>query len=176
MRQVPGVNFDKIVAWCAPWNHAFGHSKLISGAVLGVHIMALFLGGGLAVAADRMTLRIAAGDVAGRRAQLREVTAVHPVVLVAIVLLFVSGVLLAAADVETFLPSPIFWIKLTLVALLVANGALLTRVEHRLTSRAGDASSNLGDREWGRVRGFSILSVSLWTAPAVVGIVLSNAA
>ena len=170
------MTFDKIVAWCAPWNHLFGHSKLISGGVLGVHIMMLFLGGGLATAADRMTLRIASGDAAMRGVQLREVDAVHPLVLVAIVMLFISGVLLAAADVETFLPSPIFWIKLVLVALLLVNGALLTGVERRLRSHAEDGASSVGDREWGRVRLFSIFSVVLWTATAVVGIVLSNVA
>ena len=138
--------------------------------------MALFLGGGLAVAADRMTLRVPVGDVDRRRAQLREVSVVHPLVLVAIVLLFASGVLLAAADVETFLPSPVFWTKLTLVTLLVVNGALLTRVEHRLTSLTGDQPPGVGDREWARVRLFSIFSVLLWTATAVVGIVLSNIA
>jgi hypothetical protein len=169
------VNFDKIVALCAPWNHLFGHSKLISGGVTGFHIIALFLGGGLAVAADRMTLRVRAGDVEGRRAQLREVSVVHPLVLAALVVLFVSGVLLAAADVETFLPSPIFWIKLTLVALLVVNGALLTRVEHRLTA-VGDEFPAVADQVWARVRLFSIFSVFLWIATAVVGIVLSNAA
>jgi len=41
----------------------------------------------------------------------------------------VTGVLLAAADVETFLPSVIFWVKLGLVALLVINGGVLTLTE-----------------------------------------------
>ena len=169
------MTLDQIVAWFEPWNHLFGHSKLISGGVLGVHIMALFLGGGLAVAADRMTLRLSPSRAAERGRQLREVKAVHPFVLLATVLLFVSGVLLATADVETFLPSPIFWIKLVLVALLVVNGALLTQTERRLTAHTDDTSA-IGDREWARVRLFSIFSVCLWTATAVVGIVLSNAA
>jgi uncharacterized membrane protein len=170
------VSFDRIVAWCLPWNHLFGHSKLISGGVLGIHIMALFLGGGLAVAADRMTLRVAAGDATTRRAQLREVGAVHPLVLIATVLLFVTGVLLAAADVETFLPSPIFWLKLALVTLLVVNGALLTRDEKRLRAHVDDESSDASGRDWARIRLFSVFSVCLWTATAVVGIVLSNVA
>ena len=166
---------DQVVAWFEPWNRLFGHSKLISGAVLGSHIMALFLGGGLAVAADRMTLRLSASDAAERGRQLREVKEVHPLVLLATVLLFVTGVLLATADVETFLPSPIFWIKLVLVALLVVNGAWLTQTERRLTARADDGSP-IGNQEWARVRLFSLFSVVLWTATAVVGIVLSNAA
>ena len=157
---------EQIAAWCAPWNELFGHSKLIAGSVIGVHIMALVLGGGLAIAADRMTLRVRSGDTAQRMTQLREVRDVHALVLVGVVLLFVSGVLLAASDVETFLPSPIFWLKLVLSVSLVVNGALLTRTE-----RTADADESV----WSRVRFLSISSVFLWTATAVVGIVLSNA-
>lgn len=170
------VNLEHIIALCAPWNDLFGHSKLISGGVLGIHIMALVIGGGLAIAADRMTLRVAAGDSAARRMQLREVRAVHSLVLAGIVLLFVSGVLLAAADVETFLPSPIFWVKLLFVALLVVNGAFLTHTERRVMERSDLDSPNIADNEWTRVRFFSMSSVFLWIATAVVGIVLSNAA
>ena len=157
---------EQIAAWCAPWNELFGHSKLIAGGVTGIHIMALVLGGGLAIAADRMTLRVRSADAAQRTAQLREVRDVHSVVLAGVILLFVSGILLAASDVETFLPSPIFWLKLALSALLVVNGALLTRTER---------APNVDERVWSRVRLLSISSVFLWTATAVVGIVLSNA-
>jgi hypothetical protein len=164
---------DRIVAWCAPWNDLFSHSSLISGTVVGLHIMALVIGGGLAIAADRMTLRVRAGDEVARRAQLREVSAVHSIVLAGVVLLFASGVALAAADVETFLPSPIFWTKLALSFLLVVNGGLLTRVEQRL---GGEGQASIHDRLWARVRLLSMSSVFLWVATAVVGIVLSNAA
>jgi hypothetical protein len=168
------VNFDRIVEWCAPWNDLFSHSSLISGTVVGLHIMALVIGGGLALAADRMTLRVDAGDAAARRMQLREVRSVHTIVLGGVVVLFASGVALAAADVETFLPSPIFWTKLVLSVLLVVNGALLTRSEQVFD--VDGRSSELDDRLWTRVRLLSMSSVFLWVATAVVGIVLSNAA
>jgi hypothetical protein len=171
------VNLDRIIALCAPWNDLFGHSTWISGSVLGLHIMALVIGGGLAIAADRITLRVAPGDLDGRARQLREVRSVHSIVLAGVVLLFVSGVLLGAADVETFLPSALFWVKLVFVGLLVVNGALLTRTEQRLSDRlAADAAAPIDDAAWSRVRFFSISSVFLWIATAVVGIVLSNAA
>lgn len=129
--------------------------------------MALVIGGGLAIAADRMTLRVRPTDPGARQVQLGEVRDVHALVLAGVVLLLVSGILLAAADVETFLPSPVFWLKLILSVLLVVNGALLTRTER---APAVDEST------WSRVRLLSISSVFLWTATAVVGIVLSNAA
>jgi hypothetical protein len=171
---------ERIIAWCAPWSALFDHSKWISGTVTGVHIMALVIGGGLAIAADRMTLRVPVTDAVARRVQLDEVRSVHGIVLVNIILLFVSGVLLAMADVETFLESPIFWVKIAFVVALVVNGALLTRLEQRLpsaTSAHGPANPPIiDDRLWSRVRWFSWSSVFLWSATAVVGIVLSNAA
>jgi uncharacterized membrane protein len=166
---------ERIVAWCAPWSALFDHSKWISGTVTGVHIMALVFGGGLAIAADRLTLRVPS-DASARREQLHEVRSVHGIVLVNVILLFVSGVLLAIADVETFLESPIFWTKLVLVAALVVNGAFLTRVERQLSERADADVSVLHNESWSHVRFFAWSSVFLWTATSVVGIVLSNAA
>lgn len=165
---------ERIIAWCAPWSALFDHSKWISGAVTGAHIMALVIGGGLAIAMDRMTLRLS--DPSARRAQLAEVRAVHGIVLVTVVVLFVTGVLLAAADVETFLESPVFWVKLAFVAALVVNGLLLTRLEASLSATAAAGASPIDDDSWARVRLFSWSSVFLWIATAVVGIVLSNAA
>lgn len=167
---------ERLIALCAPWSTLFDHSKLVAGTVTGVHIMALFIGGGLAIAADRLTLHVSHADVPGRREQLHEVRSVHGIVLVGVILLFVSGLLLAASDVETFLPSPIFWIKLVLVAALVVNGALLTRIENSLSDRVDGDPSSVDDATWARVRLFSRSSVFLWIATAVVGIVLSNAA
>ena len=167
---------ERLVALCASWSSLYDHSKLVAGTVMGVHIMALFIGGGLAIAADRLTLRVPSTDVPNRRVQLDEVCNVHGIVLVSVILLFVSGVLLAAADVETFFGSPVFWVKLAFVAALVVNGALLTRIETSLTKRPGVDPSAIDDATWARVRLFSRSSVFLWIATAVVGIVLSNAA
>jgi uncharacterized membrane protein len=83
------------------------------------------------------------------------------------VVLLVSGVLLGAADVETFLPSIWFWIKIALVALLMINGSVLTLTERRL-------GRGLTDAGWTRLRTLARTSIALWTATAVVGIVLSN--
>ena len=123
------ISISRIVEWCEPWNHLFGHSKMVSGTVTGAHIIALMFAGGLAIASDRLTLRAHGRDRLTRMNQLREVADVHGAVLIGLVVLFVSGVLLAASDVETFLPSPYFWVKLSLVALLLINGAFLTTTD-----------------------------------------------
>jgi uncharacterized membrane protein len=161
------VSLDQIAHWLDPWNHLFSHSKLVAGTVTGAHIMALLFGGGLAIAADRTTLRVERSDSAARGEQVREIRAVHTPVLVSLVALLVSGVLLAASDVETFLPSVWFWVKIGLVTLLLINGAVLTVTERRLGGELTDAG-------WTRLRTLAWTSISLWTATAVVGIVLSN--
>src|SRR4051812_5649996 len=102
-----------------PWNSAFANSTLLSGTVTGAHILSLLFSGGLAIGADRATLRATGGDSSGgtvlaerRRVQLGELGATHRPVLVAMTVLFLSGLLLAASDVETFLVSVVFWIKM----------------------------------------------------------------
>lgn len=91
----------------------------------------------------------------------------HVPVLVSLVILLVSGVLLAASDIETFLPSVWFWAKLGLVVLLMINGVVLTLTERRL-------GQTLTDADWSRLRTLAWLSIVLWTATAVVGLVLPN--
>ena len=160
------MSLDQIAQWLDPWNHLFSHSKWVAGTVTGAHIISLLFGG-LAIASDRTTLRISRDDPAARAEQIREIRAVHAPVLAAIVVLLVSGVLLAASDVETFLPSISFWIKIALVVLLLVNGALLTGAERKL-------GGGITDADWGRLRTFARASIVLWIATAVVGIVLSN--
>ncbi|MFI5227557.1 MAG: hypothetical protein ACHQWU_00725 [Gemmatimonadales bacterium] len=160
------ISLDQIAQWLDPWNHLFAHSKMVAGTVTGAHIISLMFGG-LAIAADRTTLRVDRFDSAARATQLREVRAVHAPVIAALVVLLVSGVLLAASDVETFLPSIWFWLKITLVVLLLINGGVLTAAERKLGAELTDAG-------WSRLRTLAWTSITLWTATAVVGIVLSN--
>lgn len=169
------IGVSQIAQWCEPWNHLYSHSKLVSGSVTGAHILALVFGGGYAIAADRSTLRAHRRDHALRVHQLDEVAAIHRPVLVALGVSFVSGVLLALADVETFLPSPAFWVKLAFVALLLANGAVLTHTERSLHARLHTGADD-DTALWARLRFLAISSVTLWTATAIAGLVLSNVA
>lgn len=161
------VSLDQIAQWLEPWNHLFAHSKSIAGTVTGAHILFLMFGGGLAIAADRTTLRVDRADSEARDEQIREIRAVHTPVLISLVILLISGVLLGASDVETFLPSIWFWVKIALVVLLMINGSILTLTERKL-------GRGLTDAGWTRLRTLAWTSIVLWTATAVVGIVLSN--
>jgi hypothetical protein len=161
----------------APWQSAYSDSKLISSSITTTHLAALFFGGGLAIAADRSTLRIDATHSGERAHQLRELRAVHRPVLIALAVLFASGVLIATADLETYVNSPVFWVKLGLVALLLVNGAILARTESRLRAFAArpDAEPSRLDVLWRRLRVSAIASLALWTATLVAGALLVNA-
>jgi hypothetical protein len=156
-----------------PWNSLYSHSKLVSTSVVTLHLGAMFLGGGLAVAADRATLRVAAEHPDERARQLRAVSDAHRPVLIAIALLFISGIAMALADLENFLASPVFWIKLSLVALLLLNGWFLQRTETAL--RATDDTGTGVPDGWRRMRTFTKLSITLWIATFVAGSILTNA-
>jgi uncharacterized membrane protein len=156
-----------------PWKSLFSDSKAVASVVTGVHLLGLLFGGGLAVAADRSTLRALKRAPADRAAALAELHAVHRPVLIALVLLFASGVAFATADIETFVSSPYFYLKLALVTLLLANGAVLERTERALR-RAG-ATTGAETRLWRRLGTTSRLSLFLWTCTVVAGTVLANA-
>lgn len=90
--------------------------------------------------------------------------------------IFASGLLLALADVKTFGPSPVYWTKMSLVALLLVNGTLLQRTEQKL--RAGSLltqSSAPRQRLWSRLRFAAAASMALWTAIVLAGVILVNA-
>ena len=175
---------QSLLAWLAhtaePWQHLYSHSTPVSVMVLFLHLGALLVAGGLALSADRDTLRLRADDAAGQARQLEAMESTHGVVIGGLALVFVSGVLLFLSDVEVFSTSLVFWAKLTLVAMLLANGFLMTRVEQSLRrgvqgDATGDATGAASSaRLWQRRRATAIGSVALWFAVVLVGVVLSS--
>lgn len=169
----------------APWQTLFSDSKVISTAVVAIHVVALLFGGGLAVAADRVTLRTlravragAPGGIADERRLLADLGAVHRPVLIALTFLFASGVLLAASDVKTYALLWLFWLKLSLVALLLINGIVLERAEaglRRMSTTPTGAPDATAAGRWRRLRTATWASLALWTATTVVGVALTSA-
>ncbi|MFL5617864.1 MAG: hypothetical protein ACJ79A_05640 [Gemmatimonadaceae bacterium] len=151
-----------------PWNALYSDSKAVSSTVVFLHLVPLLLAGGAAITADRATLRAARGSAEDRVRQLRDLARVHVVVLGGLALSFASGVLLFLSDVDEFLGSPVFWVKLGFVGLLLLNGFMMTRTEKALGSGGNETVL------WGRLRTISVLSLILWTATTLVGVVLTN--
>ena len=151
-----------------PWNALYSDNKVVSSAVVFLHLVPLLLAGGAALSADRATLRAARGTAEDRARQLRDLSRIHALVLGGLALSFVSGVLLFLADVDEFLSSPFFWIKLAFVGLLLLNGFMMTRTEKSLAS-GGDETPL-----WARLRTIAVLSQFLWITTTLVGVVLMS--
>lgn len=150
----------------ASWAALFGDHAALRTAVDFAHVGGLVAGGGCAIAADRSTLIASREDPGTRAAHLRDLRPVHRIVVIALVFVVASGVLLFASDLHTFLSSTIFWVKLALVTLLLANGAWLLRLESRAEQGAEGA--------WAGLRLAAIVSLTLWLLTTLAGVALTN--
>jgi len=159
---VPGPLASLVSQWASLYsNHA-----VLRTIVVFAHVGGLVGAGGCAIAADRATLLAMKGHEAERLHQVEALAGTHRVVIVGLSFIVVSGLLLLAADVETFLYSRVFWTKMTLIALLLVNGAVLTSAERRASAGAADA--------WGRLRGTALVSLALWFSITFAGVALTN--
>ena len=156
-----------LVSLVQPWADYYGDSHLAQTLVTFGHIGGLVVGGGIAIAADRMTLRVTS-DV-DRRRHLLEIAQIHRVVIVSLVVVVLSGLLLFASDIEAHWGSPIFWVKMALIVLLLVNGARMQRIEAAAADDTTPPSAH-----WGSLRGTAITSLVLWLTISLAGVALIN--
>jgi hypothetical protein len=83
-----------------------------------------------------------------------------------------SGLLMVTADIETFVKSPVYWAKMTLVVLLLANGLVLEKTE---TALRHTPTSQWDAAVWTRLARTARVSIALWTAVVLAGTILVNA-
>jgi hypothetical protein len=159
---VPAVLSDAVTWWAS----AYGDHRILSVSIRFLHIAGLVIGGGTAIVTDRAILIGARGSADQRASALAVLSRSHRTVVPALVLVVASGVLLSAADLSTFFASPIYWVKLSLVALLFVNGALLVAAE-RLAVRKNS---------WRRLGIGSAASLTLWIVLLFVGTLLTASA
>jgi uncharacterized membrane protein len=151
-----------------PWAKIYSHSKVVSATVTFLHLAPLIFGAGAAFITDRATLRASRLDSGEKERHLIELSRIHGLVLMGLGLSIVSGVLMFLSDVETFLPSIFYWVKIALVVLLLINGFVMTRTEKALARQPDD------ERLWGHLRTIAILSAILWLATTLAGVVLKE--
>ena len=157
------VALSNAITW---WASAYGDHRVLSVSVRFLHIIGLVVGGGTAMMTDRAILRGARGDASQRAAALATLARSHRTVVPALVLVVATGVLLTAADSATFFASRIYWVKLSLVGLLFANGAGLV-VAERMAAQP---------KAWRRLAFGSAASLALWIVLLFVGTLLTAAA
>ena len=166
---------ELLVDLAAPWARAYGRSDVLPTIVTFLHVAPVVVGGGLAVALDRATLRVRHDDPAAVARHLDELGAAHPMVLGALSLSFVSGLALFATDIEVYFGSWIFWVKLGLIMALLANGALLSRTERGMRATNREAGAVTSAR-WRPLRLIAVASIALWLTITLAGVALLNLA
>lgn len=148
------------------WSSLYSNHAALRTGIEFLHIGGLLAGGGCAIAADRTTLLAMRAEPAARADRLSSLKGIHRIVLAGLILIIVSGVLLFGADVDTYLYSKVFWIKMGLMTLLLVNGAVLVRAEHR--AEHGDL------RAWERLGYSAVASLALWLLTTLAGAALPN--
>jgi len=146
----------------ARWAHLYGHTP-VSATVTYLHLVGILVGGGVAVAADRVSLRLSPATPDWSQ-ELARLANVHGWVQAGLALIFASGLLMMFAKLDSFATSVVFWTKMGLVALLLGNGYIRMRAETAL--RHGLAAG------WGRFRRTSVASLVLWLAILLAGTLL----
>jgi uncharacterized membrane protein len=147
------------------WASIYANSSVTRTLLGFAHVAGLIVGGGSAIAADRGVLRAVRQTRSELSAQLTTIRNAHSIVLGSLVVVMVSGLMLAAADTETFLHAPLFWIKMALVALLLVNGACM-----RLAERAAAAAGP----QWKPLAITAGASLTLWLLTTLAGAALPN--
>lgn len=147
----------------ARWAHLYSNSKGLSTTITFMHFAGMLVGGGFAIVADRDAFRISR-DAAPAR-ELQEMLMVHVWVIGGLTAAVASGLLMMLADVHTYATSMVFWIKIGLFLLLVANGF------GRIRSEAAILNGAAGGRTW--LRRTSVASAVLWLAVVWISTVLT---
>jgi hypothetical protein len=162
-------SLDTLIEVAKPWAKFYSKSHAAQAVVVFTHLAGMLGGGGLAIAADRAMwkARTATDDMRARL--LAEVEATHRPVLIGLTMSLVSGVLMTAADLKTYMPSPIWWGKMAMFALLLMNGAWLQSVERGM--RRAPATAAPG---WSKLALSSRFSYVLWFAVVLGGVLLMN--
>jgi hypothetical protein len=148
------------------WSSFYGNHQLVSVFVHFLHLAALVLGAGTALFADRQVFRAARLGPPEREAVLAILDRAHPHVVSWLVVVGSTGILMTAADTSTFLGSTLYWIKMTLVVFLLANGLTMVLAERR----ARRVSLSAG---WPRLVTISTISTILWLAILFLGSLLT---
>ncbi|MEZ4416985.1 MAG: hypothetical protein R3E10_14635 [Gemmatimonadota bacterium] len=155
---------ETIAGWAQPWADFYADSTLAQLVVTFLHFGGILVAGGLALGADRATLRAARRSDAYQIEHLQELGQIHTPVLTALGVVIVSGLALILADAEALLLSWALWLKLSVFALLLLNGLFLQRAEVRLQI---DPTSS-----WAPLRRAALRSVGLWGLVLLLGALL----
>lgn len=168
-----------------PWSELYADSAWIPTTVLAVHMLALFTGGGIAIAADRRVLLSTPSTREAYQAAAEDLRTTHAIVIGSIAIMVLSGVSLAASDIGTFAVSKVFWAKMATFTVLITNGAFMRRTESRVLAAATAATaagvaidpttqSPSPHVPWAVLKRSAAVSLVSWFGIVLLGVVLSD--
>lgn len=152
------------------WSSVYSNHAALRTGIEFTHIAGLVAGGGSAITADLATIIAARARSATLAAHLHLLRRTHPIVIAGLMALFASGLLLFAADVDTFWNSRIFWVKMALVLVLLVNGVALVLNERKVMRVDVDAAAGA----WGHLHLVATTSLILWFLTTLAGSALMN--
>jgi hypothetical protein len=151
------------------WSSYYGNHQLASVSIRFLHLAGIVMGAGTGLFADRQILGAVRAKMQEREAVLAAVNREHAHVVSWIIVIGTTGVLMTAADTSTFMVSKLYWIKMAMVGLLIANGIALLLAEQRARKIGVDAG-------WPRLIAVSTISAILWLTILFLGTLLTVAA
>ncbi len=170
---------QSIITAVQPWADYYADHRAVSTAIIAIHLLAMFVGGGIAVATDRQILRVPTNRFDLAQAAAAEMESTHRVVITALLLVILSGALLFLSEVETFAVSPVYWAKMSGVVLLLLNGLRMQRAERVVAGGHGvvtpeSAAVPVPSTAWGTLTTTARVSLVLWLTILLLGVVLTN--
>jgi hypothetical protein len=161
---------ESLVTLCEPFAKVYNHSKVLSIGTTYLHLASMLGAGGLAISADKDSLRLPSTGPSEVARHVASQQALHRWVVAGLAVSVISGVMMFASDVETFAKSLLYWSKMGGVALLLGNGLLLQRAERALAADPADTAAA------GRLRLSAGVSLVLWFVVALLGVIVKTEA
>ncbi len=169
------------MALVQPWADLYANNTLLATSVIALHLMSMFIAGGMAIAADRAILRSKPGTADAVRAVVADLSTAHSVVIGWLVSTIASGLLLLTSDLGTFAVSRVYWIKMSAFVLLILNGLRMQRAERGVMGslkgipiRTTEMPVPFPQQQWSGIRGSAAVSLALWLIIVLLGVVLTN--
>ena len=167
---------DELLAFTEPWANLFANNSVVSTAVAVLHVLAIFTGGGLAISADRRLLRARLDETLKSehiRAAVSELASTHRAVITSLAVALATGLLLLASDIGTFAVSRVFWTKMSMIVILLANGMRMRRAERVVLGHSPGAEIALLST-WKTLRQSAVASFIAWLVIVTLGVILVN--
>ena len=175
------VFFGTLGTWVKPWADFYSAHANLSTALLTAHVLSMFIGGGMAIAADRAILRAPAGSAEATRAVMADLVTTHSYVIGSLVVSVITGVALFLSDIPTFSASAVYWVKMAALVVLLGNGLRMQRAEDRVLASLKDIPIHTSEmpiafakNEWSAIRSTAVVSVSTWISIVILGMILTN--